>query len=90
MTIHKTDEDSLRGQVLERRARNENNRHARGTRAVSEGSAQSGGKAVEVARLGRKRFENGGAVDGAKVEVSVRSRSLILSMQSIDNCSYKG
>ena len=57
---------------------------------MSEGSAQSGGKAVEVARLGRKRFENGGAVDGAKVEVSVRSRSLILSMQSIDNCSYKG
>jgi len=46
--------------------------------------------AVEVARLGRKCFENGGAVDGAKVEVSVRFRSLILSMQSIDSCSYKG
>jgi len=43
--------------------------------------------AVEVAHLGRKRFENVGAADGAEVEDSVRPRSLILSVQSIDSCS---
>jgi hypothetical protein len=42
--------------------------------------------AVEIARLSRKRFKNG-AVDGAEVEDSVHSQSLILSMQSIDRCS---
>jgi len=57
---------------------------------VSEGSAQSGSMAVEVARLGRNRFENVGAVDGPEVEDSVRPRSLILSMQSIDGCSSDG
>ena len=57
---------------------------------MSEGSAQSGGMAVEVAGLGRKRFENVGAVDGSEVEDSVRSRSLILSMQSTDGCSSDG
>jgi hypothetical protein len=46
--------------------------------------------AVEVARLGRKRFENVRAVDGPEVEDSVRPRSLILSMQSIDSCSSDG
>jgi hypothetical protein len=39
---------------------------------------------VEVAHLGRNRFENVGAVDGAEVEDSVRPGSLILIMQSID------
>ena len=43
--------------------------------------------AVEVARLGRKRFENVGAVDGPEVEGSVRPRSLVLSMQPVDSCS---
>jgi hypothetical protein len=38
--------------------------------------------AVEVARLGRKRFENVGAVDGPEVEGSVRPRSLVLSMHN--------
>ena len=54
---------------------------------MSGGSAQSGSMAVEVARLGRKRFKNVGAVDGAEVEGSVRRRSVILSMQSVDSCS---
>jgi hypothetical protein len=43
--------------------------------------------AVEVARFGRKRFENVGAVDGPEVEGSVRPRSLVLSMQPVDSCS---
>ena len=43
--------------------------------------------AVEVAHLGRKRFKNVGAVDGAEVEESVRPRSRILSKQFIDRCS---
>jgi hypothetical protein len=38
-----------------------------------------GSIAIEVARLGRKRFENVEAVDGPKVEYSVSSRRLILS-----------
>ena len=57
---------------------------------MSKGSAQSGSMAVEVAHLGRKRFKNVGAVDGAEVEDSVRPRSVILSMQSIDCCSCDG
>jgi hypothetical protein len=43
--------------------------------------------AVEVARLGRKRFENVGAVDGAEVEDSVRRRSIILIMKPVGSCS---
>ena len=43
--------------------------------------------AVEVARLGRKRFENVGAVDGAEVEDSVRRRSIILIMRPVGSCS---
>jgi hypothetical protein len=41
--------------------------------------------AVEVARLGRKRFENVGAVDGPEVEGGVRPWSLVLSMQPVDS-----
>jgi len=52
---------------------------------VSEGRAQSSSMAVEVSCLGRKRFENVGAVDGAAVEDSVCPWSLILNMQSIDS-----
>jgi len=40
--------------------------------------------ALEVARLGRKRVENVGAVDGPEVEGSVRPRSVVLSMQPVD------
>ena len=43
--------------------------------------------AVEVARLGRKRFENVGGVDSAEVEHSVRRRSIILIMQPVGSCS---
>ena len=43
--------------------------------------------AVEVARLGRKRFENVGGVDSAEVEDSVRRRSIILIMQPVGSCS---
>ena len=43
--------------------------------------------AVEVARLGRKRFENVGDVDIAEVEDSVRRRSIILIMQPVGSCS---
>jgi hypothetical protein len=42
--------------------------------------------AVEVARLGRKRFENVGGVDSAEVEDSVRRRSIILIMQPVGSC----
>jgi hypothetical protein len=38
--------------------------------------------AVEIARPGRKRFENVGAVDGAEVEDGIRPRSLILSTKN--------
>ena len=57
------------------------------TRAVSEDSAQSGSMTVEVAHLGRKSFENVGAVDGAEIDDSVRPHSAILSIQSIDSYS---
>ena len=43
--------------------------------------------AVEVARLGRKRFENVGGIDSAEVEDSVRRRSIILIMQPVGSCS---
>ena len=56
----------------------------------SETSARSGSMVVEVARLGRNRFENVGAVECPEVEDSVRPRGLILSMQSIDGCSSDG
>ena len=56
----------------------------------SETSARSGSMVVEVARLGRNRFENVGAVDCPEVEDGVRPRGLILSMQSIDGCSSDG
>jgi hypothetical protein len=55
----------------------------------SGGSAQSGGMAVEIARLRRKRFENIGAVDAPQVEHSVRPRRLVL-LQFIDGCSSYG
>ena len=52
----------------------------------------TGSMAVEVARLGRKRFENVGGVDSAEVEDSVRRRSIILIMQPVGSCSsdYRG
>jgi len=58
-----------------------------GCGAPNRSSAQLGGMAVEVARLGRKNFGKIRTVDGAEVEDSVRPRSLILSIHSIDGCS---
>jgi hypothetical protein len=48
---------------------------------------KSSSMAVEVTHLGRKRFENVRAINGAEVEDSVDLRSLILGMQSIDRRS---
>ena len=42
---------------------------------MSEGSAQSGSKAVKVAGLGRKRFENIEAVDGSEVAATQQKHS---------------